>query len=200
MKNLKLSQLISKNFFMVKIPKFRWGAVSFFGKLNVFCSSKSFLILNNFFLLLNLKKIILLVNNVSFNKGICLSYFLDKYKNFPQIKKHSVKNFYFVFINKMFGFLSNFSFFLKNIKSFKNFSNYDSKRFPSIVFLSKKVWKTFDFFILIFVRLRLISIKSISFLDSDYSGIYNIFIGKCFSFYSLLQTVYFLNNLKFRKW
>jgi hypothetical protein len=89
--------------------------------------------------LLNLRKIIFLVNEVSFKKGICLSYFLDRYKNFSHIKKVKVKNFYYVFINKMFGFLSNFSFFLKNIKNFEEFSNYNSKRFPSIVFLSKKV-------------------------------------------------------------
>ena len=200
MKNLKLSQLISKNFFMVKIPKFRWGSISFFAKLNVFCMSKSFYFLNNIFLLLNLKKILLLVNGVSYNRGICLSYFLDKYKNFSQIKKFDIKNFYYAYINKMFGFLSNFTFFLNNIKSFKNLSNYNSKRFPSIVFLSKKVWKDFDFFILLFVRLRLISIKSVSFFDSDFYGIYNIFIGRCFSFFSMLRTIYFLNNLKFRKW
>lgn len=101
--------------------------------------SKTFYLLNNFFLLLNLKKILLVVNGVAFNKGICLSYFLDKYKNFSQIKNLNIKNFYFAFINKMFGFLSNFTFFLKNIKSFKNLSNYNSKRFPSIVFLSKQV-------------------------------------------------------------
>ena len=185
---------------MVNIPKFRWGAVSFFGKLNVFCSSKTFFILNNFFLLLNLKKIVLLINEISFKKGICLSYFLDKYKSFSQIKNLITKNFYFVFINKMFGFLSNFTFFLKNIKRFKDYSNYSSRRFPSIVFLSKKVWKTFDFFILLFVRLRLISIKSVSFLDSEFSGSYDIFIGKCFSFYTMMHTIYLLNDLKFRKW
>lgn len=200
MKTLKLSQLYAKNFFMVNIPKFRWGAVSFFGKLNVFCSSKTFFILNNFFLLLNLKKIVLLINEISFKKGICLSYFLDKYKSFSQIKNLITKNFYFVFINKMFGFLSNFTFFLKNIKRFKDYSNYSSRRFPSIVFLSKKVWKTFDFFILLFVRLRLISIKSVSFLDSEFSGSYDIFIGKCFSFYTMMHTIYLLNDLKFRKW
>lgn len=200
MKTLKISQLYSKNFFLVKLPKFRWGSISFFAKNNIFCFSKTYLILNNFFLLLNLKKIIFFVNDVSFKKGICLSYFLDRYKNFSSIKQVKVKNFYYVFINKMFGFLSNFSFFLKNINTFKEFSNYNSKRFPSIIFLSKKVWKTFDFFILLFIRLRLISIKSISFLDSEFSGSYNIFIGKCFSFYTLLKTIYFLNDLKFRKW
>lgn len=200
MKNLKISQLYSKDFFLVKLPKFRWGAVSFFSKINIFCSSNSFLIINNFFLLINLKKIIFFINEVSFRKGICLSYFLDRYKNFSSIKKIKLKNFYFVFINKMFGFLSNFIFFLKNIKNFKEFSNYDSKRFPSVVFLSKKVWKTFDFFILLFIRLRLVSIKSVSFLDSEFSGSYDIFIGKCFSFYTLLRTIYFLNDLKFRKW
>ena len=200
MKNLKISQLYSKNFFLVKLPKFRWGSISFFSKMNIFCSSKNFIVLNNFFLLLNLKKIIFFINDVSFKKGICLSYFLDRYKNFSSINKVKVKNFYFVFINKMFGFLSNFTFFLKNINNFKEFSNYNSKRFPSVVFLSKKVWKTFDFFILLFTRLRLISIKSVSFLDSEFSGSYNIFIGKCFSFYNLLKTIYFLNDVKFRKW
>lgn len=200
MKSLKISQLYSKNFFLVSLPKFRWGSVSFFSKINIFCSSNSFLILNNFFLLLNLKKIIFLINEVSFKKGICLSYFLDRYKNFLPIKKIKIKNFYYVFINKMFGFLSNFHFFLKNIKNYKEFSNYNSKRFPSVVFLTKKVWKTFDFFILLFVRLRLVSIKSVSFLDSEFSGSYDIFLGKCFSFYNLLRTIYFLNDLKFRKW
>jgi len=107
--------------------------------MNIFCSSKNFIVLNNFFLLLNLKKIIFFINDVSFKKGICLSYFLDRYKNFSSINKVKVKNFYFVFINKMFGFLSNFTFFLKNINNFKEFSNYNSKRFPSVVFLSKKV-------------------------------------------------------------
>lgn len=200
MKNLKISQLYSKNFFLVKLPKFRWGAISFFSKINIFCFTKNFIILNNFFLFLNLKKIIFFMNEVAFKKGICLSFFLDRYKNFSLIKKINVKNFYYVFINKMFGFLSNFTFFLKNIKNFKDFSNYNSKRFPSVVFLSKKVWKNFEFFILIFVRLRLISIKSVSFLDSVFSGSYDIFIGKCFSFYNLLRIIYFLNDLKFRKW
>jgi hypothetical protein len=69
-----------------------------------------------------------------------------------------------------------------------------------VVFLSKKVWKTFDFFILLFVRLRLVSLKSVSFLDSEYSGSYNIILSKCFTFYTMLRTVYFLNDLKFRKW
>lgn len=200
MKNLRLSQIYIKNFFLVKSPKFRWGSVSSFSKLNVFCSSKTFLILNNFYLLLNLKKILFLINDIAYKRGVCLSYFLDKYKNFSQISGKKVKNFYFVFINKMFGFLSNFTFFLKNIESFKEFSNYGSKRYPSVVFLSKKVWKTFDFFILLFIRLRLVSIKSVSFLDSEYSGSYNILIGKCFSFYNMLRTLYFLNDLKFRKW
>lgn len=185
---------------MVSMPKFRWGSVSFFSKQNIFCFSKSLCFLNNFYVLLNLKKILFLVNEISLKRGICLSYFLDKFKVFSSIKDKNVKNFYYVFINKMFGFLSNFSFFLKNIKLFESFSNYGSKRYPTIVFLSKKVWKTFDFFILIFVRLRLISLKSISFLDSEYSGSYNVLIGKCFSFYSLLRTIYFLNELKFRKW
>ena len=200
MKNLKISQLYSKNFFLVKLPKFRWGSVSFFGKSNIFCFSKNLLVLNNFFLFLNLKKITFLINEIAFKKGICLSFFLDRYKNFSLIKKHNVKNFYFVFINKMFGFLSNFSFFLKNIENFKEFSNYNSKRFPSLIFLSKKVWKTFEFFILLFVRLRLVSIKSVSFLDSEFSGSYDLFIGKCFSFYVLMRTIFFLNDLKFRKW
>lgn len=200
MKNLKKTQLYSKNFFLIKIPKFKWGAVSFFSKINIFCSSENFVILNNFFLFLNLKKLSLLVNEVSFKKGVCLTFFLDRFKDFYQIRKKNVKNFYFVFINKMFGFLSNFSFFLKNIKKFTEFSNYDSKRLPSIVFLTKKVWKTFEFFILLFVRLRLISIKSVSILDSEFSGSYDIFIGKCFYFYSMLYTIYLLNDLKFRKW
>jgi hypothetical protein len=200
MKNLKISQLYSKNFFLISLPKFRWGSVSFFGKVNSLCFSKNFVILNNFFLLLNLKKIMLFVNEIAFRKGICASYFLDRFKNFSLIKKMQVKNFYFIFINKMFGFLSNFTFFLKNIKNFSDSSNYNSKRFPSIIFLSKKVWKTFDFFIPLFVRLRLVSIKSISFLDSEFSGSYDIFIGRCFSFYNLLRTIYFLNDLKFRKW
>lgn len=95
--------------------------------------------MNNFYILLNLKKILFLVNDVSFKKGICLSYFLDKFKSFSPIKEKKVRNFYFIFINKMFGFLSNFGFFLKNIKLFKDLSNYDSKRYPTIVFLSKKV-------------------------------------------------------------
>lgn len=96
-------------------------------------------ILNNFYVLLNLKKILFLVNDISFRKGVCLSYFLDKFKSFSGIKDKKVKNFYYVFINKMFGFLSNFSFFLKNIKFFEDSSNYGSKRYPTIVFLSKKV-------------------------------------------------------------
>jgi hypothetical protein len=81
----------------------------------------------------------LFVNEIAFRKGICASYFLDRFKNFSLIKKMQVKNFYFIFINKMFGFLSNFTFFLKNIKNFSDSSNYNSKRFPSIIFLSKKV-------------------------------------------------------------
>jgi len=81
----------------------------------------------------------LFVNEIAFRKGICVSYFLDRFKNFSLIKKMQVKNFYFIFINKMFGFLSNFTFFLKNIKNFSDSSNYNSKRFPSIIFLSKKV-------------------------------------------------------------
>jgi hypothetical protein len=200
MKNLKISQICSKNFFLVRLPKFRWGSVSFFSKMNIFCFSNNFAFLNNFFLLLNLKKIVFFVNEVAFKKGICLSYFLDRFKELSSIKEIKVKNFYFAFINKMFGFISNFSFFLKNLKHFKDFSNYNSKRLPSIIFLTKKVWKNFDFFILLFVRLRLITIKSVSFLDSEFSGSYDIFIGKCFSFYNLLRTIYFLNDLKFRKW
>lgn len=97
------------------------------------------MILNSFFFFLDLKKIICLVNSISFNKGICLSFFLDKSKTFIFKKNKFVKNFYIIFINKMFGFLSNFIFFLKNIHSYKKFTNYNSKRFPSIIFLSKKV-------------------------------------------------------------
>ena len=61
-------------------------------------SRLDFFILNTFYLILSLKKILLLVNDISFIKGICLSYFLDKYKNFTKIKDKNVKNFYFVFI------------------------------------------------------------------------------------------------------
>lgn len=102
--------------------------------------SKNFIFLNCYFFFLDLKKILCLVNKISFNKGICLSYFLDCYKTFF-LKRDGklIKNFYVIFINKMFGFLSNFVFFLKNIKSYKKFTNYSSKRFPSIIFLSKKV-------------------------------------------------------------
>src|SRR3546814_7121783 len=60
--------------------------------------------------------------------GICLSFFSDLYINFPLIKSKKIKNFYFIFINKMFGFLSNFSFFLKNINFFREFSNYEIGR------------------------------------------------------------------------
>jgi len=164
-----------------------------------FCLSKSFVFLDCVYFLLNLKKIICFVNIISFNKGICLSFFLDRYKCFFLKRTDFVKNFYVIFINKMFGFLTNFLFFIKNINNYKKFTDYNSKRFPSIVFLSKKVWKTFDFFILSFIRLRLVSIKSLSFLDSQYNGIYSIFIGKCFSFFKMLRTIYFLNDLKFRK-
>lgn len=202
MKTLNLAQIFTKNFFLLQMPKFRWGSVSFFSKINIFCLCKSFFFLNNFFILLNLKKIIFLINEISFKRGICLTFFLDCYKNFlfSKEQKKNVKNFYIVLINKMFGFLTNFGFFLKNLKNLKNFTDYQSKRFPSIIFLSKNVWKDFRFFILTFVRLRLISIKSIPFLDSEFVGSYNIFIGKCYSFFTVLQTVYHLNNLKFRKW
>lgn len=139
MKNLNFLQLASRNFFLVKIPKFKWGSVSIFSTSNVFCISKNYLFVNNFFLLLNLKKTSLLVNEVSFKKGICLTFFLDRFKSFSSIQNKKTRNFYFVFINKMFGFLSNFTFFLKNIKKFTELCNYRSKRLPSIVFLTKKV-------------------------------------------------------------
>lgn len=138
MKNLSLSQLFTKDFFLIKLPKFKWGSLTP-NSLSFFCMSKTFLILNYFYFFLDLKKLLCLVNTISYNKGICLSYFLDRYKNFFFKNEKKVKNFYIIFINKMFGFLSNFVFFLKNIRRYKSFTDYSSKRFPSVVFLSKKV-------------------------------------------------------------
>lgn len=199
MKKLHLTHFLSKDFFFIKLPKFKWGKFAYIEN-NVYCSSQFFYILNIFFLFLHLKKLLCFINIISFNKGVCLSYFPDKYKSFFINRKVSIKNFYIIFINKMFGFLSNFVFFLKRISKISKYTDYNSKRFPSIVFLSKKTWKTFFYFIYIFETLKIPSIKSLNFLDYEASGCYNITIGKCYSFFQMSKNVYFLNNLKFRKW
>lgn len=200
MRSLTYSQLLVKDFFLIKIPKFKWGSLSFYNSTNIFSFYKKYGFLNHFFLFLDLKKISVLVNNISFNKGVCLTYFLDHYKKYIRHNEDKVPNLYIIYINKMFSFLSNFISFIENIKKFRKLTNYNTNRYPSLVFLSKKVWKNCDSFILLFIKLRIISIKSNSFLEYEKFGFYNIVIGKCYSFYLLLRSIYFLNYIKFKKW
>ena len=198
MKLLKLNQIFCNKSYLLTISC-RWGSIS---NLEIISYYNNFLIIDLKSLFLRLKKIVCIVNEISFNQGVCLVFFLDifKKKYFNELCNFNVNNFYIAFINKMFGFLSNFFLLKKLFFNLNKFTNYNSYRFPSIVFLTKKSWKVFNQFFRVFLQLRIISIKSNSYLDFDQTISLNILIRDCDDIYLLLKSIYILNNEYIKIW
>lgn len=184
---------------------YRWG-----GNFNY---SEISILLNDYFvvdlklLFLKMKKILSILFLISFKKGICLFFFLNFYKRFFQkeLINSKVKFLYIIFIDKIYSFLTKFKFFIlkyRNIKFYTNYINprFGSCRFPYIVFVSKKCWKNYFRFFYLFVRLRLICIKSNTLIGiSDNPG-YNLFINNCKSIYFMFKSIYILTNKLFKIW
>ena len=167
MKNFNLSQLSFDNYHIIDSEPiiYRWGGGFNYSDLLIVLND--YIVLNLNLLFLKLKKIILILLKISYRKGICLFFFLDFYKRFylKDLIYPDLKNFYIIFINKTYAFLTRFKYFVTRYKDFKFYSNYinpkfGSFRYPTIVFLSKKCWKFYKNFFFTFVRLRLLSIKS----------------------------------------
>jgi hypothetical protein len=160
-------------------------------------------IINVLQLFFKLKKIFHLITILSNKKCICLSYFLSNSKkellvDLKSRKLSSLKNCYILLIDKFYGFLSNFKLFIKYRKNYltKN-TNYRSFRYPSVVFISKEVPKSYINFFRVFVRLRIISIKSMLYLGDIKTINYFLMVGNCLVVYKLLKSIFLLNNLKF---
>lgn len=184
---------------------YRWGGGINYSDVSILLDD--FIILNINSIFLKIKKVFSITFNVIENKGICVFFFLDFYKRFllDDLLKPELKNFYIVFINKMYGFLSRFKYFVFKYKDFKYFSNYINKdfgsfRFPCIVFLTKKCWKSYRNFFYIFIKMRLISVKIESFVDQKENICYNLNVNDSKIIYDLFKFVYFLSNKYFKIW
>lgn len=134
-------------------------------------------------------------------------FFLNFFKFYflSDLSKPKLKNFYIVFIDKAYSFLSKFKFFLMKYKKLKYYTNYGnpiygSNRYPSIVFISKKSWKNYIKFFYLFIRLRLMHIKSNSIIDIDDNSCFNIFINDCKNLYIMFKSIYCLTNKYFKIW
>lgn len=200
MKILNLENLLIKDYFSCKYNKSRWGKQQNYN-LYSYCKKNNCIILNLINLFINIKKIIVISNYIANKNGILLSCF--RYNN-SLIKKLNIeiKNFYFIFLNKFYGFFTNFYIFLKSLKKFINIkkTNYKSLRLPSIVLMNKNCWKNYDFFFSSFVKLRLLSIKSGSYLQKDIYIGYNIILENSYKIYLILKYIYIIVNELKKKW
>lgn len=200
MKILNLKNLLLKDYFICKYNKNRWGKQQ---KYNLFsyCKKNNCVILNIFNLFINIKKIILITNLISNNNGILISCFRYN-KNLIKKLNIEIKNFYFIFLNKFFGFFTNFYIFLKSLQKLININktNYNSKRLPSLILMNKNCWKNYDYFFSNFIKLRILSIKSSSFLQKDIYAGYNIILENYYKIYLILKYIYLINNMLKKKW
>lgn len=207
MRFFNLNYLLSNNFHVLDSEPiiYRWGGGINYSNVSIVLND--FIILNINSVFFKIKKVFFITFDVILNKGVCVFFFLDFYKRFllNDLLKPELKNFYIVFINKMYGFLSRFKYFIVKYNNFKYFSNYINKdfgsfRFPAIVFLTKKCWKIYKNYFYIFIRLRLISVKIESFIDQKENICYNLNVNDSRVIYDLFKFVYFLSNKYYKIW
>lgn len=184
---------------------YRWGGNLNYSDISILLND--FVILNTNLLFLKIKKIFSILFLISYKKGICLFFFLNFYKRFflNELLDSGVKFFYIIFIDKVYSFLTKFKFYLLKFKKFKIYSNYinpqnGSYRFPYITFVSKKCWKGYSKFFYSFIRLRLICIKSKTFIGLSDNSCYCIFINNCKNIYFMFKSIYLLTNKNFKLW
>lgn len=176
---------------------YRWGKQQSYNIMGIYRSN--IIVLKLLPIFIDLKKIIYITNNISYNMGSCLSCFLlrsglvaelDEPEDVTQI----IKGFYFAFIDQWYGLISNFYMFLNYKKFFfkevKRITNYDRDILPNIVFMSTGSWKYYDKFFLGIYRSGVLSIKSGGYLQKDINICYNILIGNSFRIHELLKSIY----------
>ena len=195
MKYLFINQLFSLNYNICRHPKSKWGKQQNYNVIG-WCHKYNFIVIDTLSIFLSLKQIISIVNYVANNNGVCLTCLLFTKK----IILTKNKNFYIVFIDKMYGFLSNFFVFLQGgFTKYKKVTNYRTTRLPDIVFVSNYSWKNYKSFFRTFVAQKILVIKSSSFLQNDINIGYNIMVNDSLLIYNLLKVIYKSNlfiNLK----
>lgn len=191
------------NFYLLSISenKKRWGRVdnSF---INFFCY-KNFAIIDPLKIFINLKKVVWIAYKLANEQVITLIFFNKNLKNFYNKEfDQNVDNFYVLMFSKLFGFITSFSFFIDRISDLKKkkITNYSRTRPPSLVFLTKKCWKIYSGIFKFFLKLRIISIKSLSYNDVELNPGYSIIINDCSLVYSLIKYIYKLSNKFILKW
>lgn len=130
---------------------------------------------------------------------------LNKRKVSRGKKNIKINNFFFIFIDQWYGFISNFMMFRKYKRNYpkkvNKFTNYNRIRLPDIVLMSDGSWKYHDYIFNIFLKLRIISIKSGSYFQNDINICYNILIGNSFILYKVLKNIFMYHKrLKKKKW
>lgn len=207
MRLFNFNNLFKSNLYIIDSEpiNYRWGGTFNYSEISIILNDYIVLNFNLFFL--KIKKIISILLWISFKKGICLFFFLNFYKRFllNELLNSKVHFFYIMFIDKVYSFLTRFKFYITKYNKFKLYSNYinpkyGSNRFPSIVFVSKKCWKNYYKFFYVFLRLRLICIKSSSIIGIDDNVSYNIFVRDCKTLYYMFKTLYLLTNKIFKLW
>ena len=200
MKILNLNNLLIKDYYICKYNKNFWGKQQSYN-IYSYCKKNNCVIINLINLFLNIKKIIFISNIISLNNGITTVCFL--YNELLLKRLHvNIRNFYFVFIDKYYGFFSNFFMFLKNFKKINTFkiTNYNSFRLPSLILMNKNSWKNYDSFFSSLIRLRILSIKSGLFLQNDIYAGYNILLENSHKIYLILKYIYIINGEFIKKW
>jgi hypothetical protein len=247
-----LDQFYKNNFLLTKT-----SFCSRFGSYNNYYASllnKKFMVVNINFLLISLKKVILITYKIGLFRGIFLSYiskacineyekfFINieddnsglskdigygynilnlranaskilfenkeymtylKYFLFPNKKK---ENFFLLFINGLYGFISNFNkVFLKHISNTKgkrHLTDYDRLNLPSIVFITKNSYNEYYNIFRIFIKKRIICIRTFSLIEEvDINIGYNLSVNDCSKVFSICNEIYKLVYLvKNKKW
>lgn len=204
MRRLSKLQLYNSDLFSFFVGISRWGGDALTSDIYCFCHSKQWAIVNLSLLLFRLKKIVYITNFSSFHRGVCLTIFQNrlkkKYKSILFRKKSFVLNFYIMFVNRLRSFFSNFSFYIKHRQLYKSETNYFSRRFPTLVFLTRHVLHEFPYFSATFLRYRIICLRSNSFIDTFLNCGYNIWLNDCDSLFQLLRAIYCFNNVLKEKW
>jgi hypothetical protein len=181
----------------------RWGNINNFD-LSFMYGFKAILNINLLFF--RLQKILNFTKHIAFNYGICLTFvpvylrrrFLCEFN-----RKTFLKNFYIIFIKGLFGFISNFRYFILNHRRFlleNKYTNYIAYRLPSLIFLPKGVWRDAKGFFRTFWKLRIMFIKSCRYLDTYDNNGYLLWIGKCRTFFKVIRYIFFMINIYKKLW
>lgn len=200
MKYLYLNQLISSNYNISLHKKNKWGRQQI-NNIIGWCKLHNYVIIDIVSIFFNIKNIINIINYISTKLGISLLCLLsDSNIINTSLKRVKIKNFYMVYLDKIYGFISNFYMFIKKgRKHYKNIVNYRSKRLPDIVFMSKDSWKDYNNFFKIFLEYKILSIKNTSFLEKDIHICYNIMVNNSLIIYNLWKYIYKQNRILFKK-